>query len=101
VDVALGGLPFEEQAVERASPFEFAPGVALLTCSAEDLVVYKAFSSRTRDWLDLEGVMVRQGDSLDWDYIERELVPLCEAKEAPEIPGELRQLRQKLRQQKG
>ena len=36
VDVALGAMPFEERAVARASEFVIQPGVALVTCSAED-----------------------------------------------------------------
>lgn len=41
IDVALGGLPFEESAVTRSSLFEFPSSVRLRTCSAEDLVVMK------------------------------------------------------------
>ncbi len=37
IDVALGGLPFEEQMVERSTLFEFAPGYLLRTCSAEEI----------------------------------------------------------------
>ena len=38
LDIALGGLPFEELAVTRASVFTFPPDIALRTCSAEDLI---------------------------------------------------------------
>lgn len=48
IDIALGGMPFETSSVERASEAEFLPGVSLLTCSAEDLVVHKAFIRRSR-----------------------------------------------------
>ncbi len=52
LDVALGGLPFEELAVTRSSLYAF-PGEALLrTCSAEDLVVMKSFAARGKDWLE-------------------------------------------------
>jgi hypothetical protein len=36
LDVSLGAMPFEERAVERASPFAVGAGESLLTCSAED-----------------------------------------------------------------
>src|ERR1035437_2424390 len=36
LDIALGGLPFEELAVNRSSVFTFPPNVPLRTCSAED-----------------------------------------------------------------
>src|SRR5215469_15418146 len=34
VDIAFGGLPFEELVVERSSLFEFSHGIWLRTCSA-------------------------------------------------------------------
>ena len=89
IDVALGGLPFEESIVERASLFPFPGDVPLRTCSAEDLVVLKAFAARGRDWVDIEGIIVRQTGALDWDYIDEQLAPLAALKEAPEILTEL------------
>ena len=59
IDVALGGLPFEESVVSRATRFAFPGDVPLLTCSAEDLIVLKAFAARGQDWVDIEGVIVR------------------------------------------
>ena len=53
----------------------------LLTCSAEDLVVLKAFAGRDKDWLDIEGVATRQGKALDERLILREIGPLLELKE--------------------
>lgn len=78
IDIALGALPFEERTVERASPYAIADR-ELLTCSAEDLVVHKVFAGRERDWLDVEGVVARQGEQLDRELIARELRPLLEA----------------------
>ena len=95
MDVSLAGLPFEESVVRRATPFEFEPGAGLVTCSAEDLVVLKAFAARDKDWLDVEGVLVRQ-PQLDWDYIGENLAPLCELKEAPEIMDRLDALRDRI-----
>lgn len=93
IDIALGGMPFEESAVDRASLYEFAPEVFLLTASAEDLIVMKAFAARPKDWVDLEGIMIRQGDRLDWAYISMQLQPLVELKEEPEIIERLFQMR--------
>lgn len=91
IDLALGGLPFEENAVGRASDFEFYPGLTLRTCSAEDLMVMKAFASREQDWGDVKGILARQ-KTLDWRIIYSELEPLCELKDAPEIVLRLKQL---------
>ena len=89
IDVALGALPFEESVVARATPFAFPGDAPLRTCSAEDLIVLKAFASRGRDWVDVEGVIVRQAGALDWAYVDAQLRPLAALKDAPEIPGEL------------
>lgn len=92
VDIAFAALPFEEEMMERATPFAFAPGVNLVTCSAEDLFIMKAFAARDRDWLDAEGIAVRQYGKLDKAYILDHLEPLSELKEAPDIMERARQL---------
>lgn len=92
IDVALGAMPFEERAVERASEFRIQDGVTLRTCSAEDLVVFKAFAGREKDWLDIEGIALRQLGRLDERLIWSELSPLLELKEAPEAAQRLRAL---------
>lgn len=84
VDIALGALPFEAGMVRRAVPVEFAPGLDLPCCTAEDLFVMKAFAARPRDWLDAESIVVRQG-RLDGAYIIEHLTSLCELKAAPDI----------------
>ncbi len=89
LDIALGGLPFEERSVDRSSLYSFPPAVPLRTCSAEDLVVLKAFAARPKDWLDIEGIIIRQSGKLDWPYVISQLAPLAELKEAPEIMSEL------------
>lgn len=81
IDVALGAMPFEERAVERASRFDLGGDDSLLTCSAEDLVVLKAFAGRDKDWLDIEGVVARQGSALGVVLVLRELEPLLELKD--------------------
>ncbi len=96
VDIALAGLPFEEELQHRASKFSFGRGLRLTTCSAEDLIVLKAFADRSKDWGDIDAVLARQ-KKLDWKYIDRQLAPLVEAKEAPEIMQKLHASRQRLK----
>lgn len=86
LDIALGGLPYEARVIERSSPFPIAPDTSLTTCSAEDLVVLKAFADRPRDWLDIEGIIVRQGRNINRALIIEELSLLLSLKEDPE-PG--------------
>ena len=92
VDISLSGLLFEKQMIKRATFFPFSPECSLITCSAEDLIVLKTFADRARDWMDVEGIIIRQGNSLDVDYIIKELTPLCELKEVSEIVDKLRKL---------
>jgi len=80
VDVALGALPFEEDMVQRATLEAVAEGIILPFCSPEDLFIMKAFAGRPRDWLDAEGIAVRQS-SLDMDLILSRLTELAEVKE--------------------
>jgi nucleotidyltransferase AbiEii toxin of type IV toxin-antitoxin system len=89
LDVALAALPYEELVIQRSSYFDYPPGISLRTCSAEDLIVLKAFAGRGQDWADIERVIVRQTGKLDWDYIRKQLRPLAELKDAPEILDQL------------
>jgi hypothetical protein len=93
LDVALGALPFEELVVQRSSLFDYPPKITLRTCSAEDLIVLKAFAARGQDWVDVERIIVRQTGNLDWTYILSQLRPLAELKEAPEIVDQLERRR--------
>jgi len=82
IDLALGALPFEEEAVNRSRNIHIG-GIALRLCSAEDLIVMKAFANRARDWSDIDGILMRQEANLDSPYIIRQIRLLDEAK-----PGE-------------
>jgi hypothetical protein len=84
VDLAFGGLQFEQDCVRRASGFEFARGCRLRTCDLDDFIVLKAFADRDKDRMDLEGVVRRNHGKIDWARIERDLKPLLGLKEAPE-----------------
>ena len=90
LDVSLGAMPFEERAVERSSAFDVGEGQSLQTCSAEDLIVLKAFAGRDKDWLDIEGVALRQAGRLRESLIWEELEPLLELKDSPETAVRLR-----------
>ena len=96
IDVSLGAFDFERNSISRSSSFIFPEGVDLLTVSAEDLVVYKAFSGRPQVRFDIEGIIVRQGLLLDWQLILQVLTPLCELKEASDTVDRLTELRDQL-----
>lgn len=92
LDIALGAMPFEERCTERASAFAIGDTQSLRMCSAEDLVVFKAFAGRDRDWLDIEGIVLRQGEALHADTIWHELMPLLELKGDVDAEPRLRRL---------
>lgn len=95
IDVSLGALPFEEEAINRASYQNYLPEISLKICSSEDLIVLKAFADRTRDWADIETIIIKQ-EKLEWNYIYAQLTPLVKLKEEPEILQKLEKLKNSL-----
>ena len=95
LDVSCGAFPFEESVISRARKVQVRADTRLRLCTAEDLIVYKAFAGRALDWADVEGVIAKQPrGKLDWRYIYAQLGPLAELKEDPQIVPKLKELRQ-------
>ena len=92
IDISLSGLPFEDEMIKRSTTFSFHADCTLITCSAEDLIVLKSFANRTKDWMDVEGIIIRQGKCLDMAYIKEQLTPLCKIKEIPDIVNKIQDL---------
>jgi hypothetical protein len=88
IDISFGAIPFEIDVIRRATLFEFEPGYELLTASAEDLIVMKSLAARPQDWTDVEGMIVRQSEVLDWKLIDTSLESLAEY--FPECDGPVR-----------
>ena len=61
----------------------------LITCDLEDPIILKAFAVRPLDWIDIEGVFVREGSRLNRALVPQELSPRVELKEEPEILDQL------------
>lgn len=85
IDVALAGSPFEKEALERATEWIVESGKGVVTCSAEDLILYKLVAGRSRDLADIEGIARRQRERLDVDRIRRYAALFAELKEEPEL----------------
>ena len=92
IDVSLAAFPFESDAIHRSSLWGPTEGMTIRTCSAEDLIVYKAFASRERDWQDIRTIVSRQGEALARDQVLADLAPLAELKGEPEILVTLKKL---------
>jgi hypothetical protein len=97
IDLSIGGLEFEQRIVQRSSLWGVQGGQQIRTCSAEDLVILKAFASRDQDWIDVKNVLVRQAAKIDRNLIREELKPLVALKEEPEIIERLEALFQVIR----
>ena len=96
MDISLGGLPFEERMVWRSSEFLFTTENPIRTCSAEDLIVLKAFAGRDKDWSDIDSILVRLQGRLDFDGIFEELTPLCEMREDDSAIRRLSEMKEKI-----
>lgn len=84
VDLVFAVLPFEEEALERAIevPIE---GTFVRVASAEDLVLMKIFSERSKDRGDVESVLSRRWHELDHAYLEPRVIELSHLMEDPSI----------------
>lgn len=69
VDFIFSFLPYERQAIERATAVAI-DGVPVRFASVEDLVIHKMFAGRPRDLEDVRGVLVRHPEC-DREYVER------------------------------
>jgi hypothetical protein len=56
IDLILGRLPFEEQAIARGN-FHDLGGVSVKLPTVEDLLIMKAIAQRPRDLRDMEGLL--------------------------------------------
>lgn len=92
VDIAFGGTPYEVRVLDRAS---MQPEFGIRVCSAEDLVVMKAFAGRDQDWVDVLTILIRRGGRLDWGLIEQELLLLIALRGESELPHRLVELRRR------
>lgn len=97
IDVALGGFPFEEDVVERATYQKYTPEISLKICSAEDLIIFKTVASRGRDLVDIETVLIKQND-LDWHYIDEIMSGFSELLYSSEAHDRLKDLKRKFYQ---
>jgi hypothetical protein len=68
VDLAVGLSGFEQQLIARARRLP-AGGATVPVATAEDLIVLKLIAGRPRDVDDVRGIVSKQADTLDWNYL--------------------------------
>ena len=78
VDLAIGLSGFEQKVIARAEEIQLA-GTMVSVATAEDLVILKVLAGRPQDDQDLRGLIVAQGDRLDWNYCVKTAAELGEA----------------------
>jgi hypothetical protein len=93
VDISLGVLPFEVEAVERSKDYQ-AGSLLLRLPTPEDLIILKAVAHRPRDLLDIADIITTQKD-LDNKRIEFWVKQFAEVLEMPELWTELDKLLQR------
>ena len=64
LDISLAWLPFEREALTRATPVDFG-GPVLAVATVEDLIVYKAVAWRDRDRTDIERLLALGRNEVD------------------------------------
>lgn len=84
IDLVFAVLPFEEEALERAIevPIE---GSFVRMASAEDLVLMKIISERSKDRGDVATILSRRWHELDHAYLEPRVIELSHLMEDPSI----------------
>jgi hypothetical protein len=92
VDFLLAIPGYEHNIIERAVRRDFG-GWSAWICSAEDLIVQKVVAGRSKDWPDVESLLIEQWDNLDHHYIEDWLSQFAEALENPELLVKYHQIR--------
>lgn len=90
IDVSLGLLPFEIEAVERSQEYQIG-SVRLRLPTPEDLVILKAVAHRPKDLLDIEDVLAAN-PHLDVARVEFWVKQFADLLESPEIWSDVARL---------
>jgi hypothetical protein len=87
LEVSLAWLPFEMEALARATFVDFG-GVRIRVATAEDLIVLKAVAWRDRDRGDIERLLLLHGGAVNFDRVRALIGEFGAAIDEPERLGE-------------
>jgi hypothetical protein len=93
VDIVFGGLPFEKEAITRASWIEVS-GMRVPLPAPEDLVIMKAVAHRRRDMGDIESILDAH-PKLDRKRVRRWVREFSNALGMPDILNDLQAMLKK------
>jgi len=91
VDVSLAWLPFEREAIARATLVDLG-GATLKVARVEDLVVYKAVAWRERDRSDIERLLLAHPGEVDLGRVRSLVAEFAALLDVPERVGEFEAL---------
>lgn len=100
VKISLAWLPFEREALDRATLEDIA-GIVVPVARAEDLVIYKAVDWRDRDRADVERLLVLHGPRVNLGRIRAIVGQIAEVLEEPARLGELEAIIGRVREATG
>ena len=83
IDIALGGLTFEHEAIKRSALHEVA-GVRVRLPRVEDLIVMKAISHRAKDLQDIDGLLTAH-PNVDLEFIRQWIREFANASTMPDL----------------
>ena len=91
VDVSLAWLPFEREAIARATLVDLG-GATLKVARVEDLVVYKAVAWRERDRSDIERLLLAHPGEVDLGRVRSLVTEFAALLDSPERVAEFEAL---------
>ena len=94
VDFLIAVPGYEEEVLARAQSFHFGE-MTLPVCSPEDFIIHKVIADRSKDWADVEGVLIEQRERLDQEYIRTWLAQFAEILERPDWLARVAELMEK------
>jgi hypothetical protein len=83
VDISLGMLPFEKEAVERSIVYQVGE-LTLRLPTPEDLIIFKAVAHRPQDLLDIQA-LIQANPNLDRGRIEHWVREFARALDMPDL----------------
>lgn len=90
VDVAIGILPFEKDAIRRSKKLRIGE-LVLRIPTPEDLIILKAVAHRPQDLLDIQGI-INANPKLSGKYILKILREFSAVLEMPEVYDDVERL---------
>lgn len=90
IDLSLGLLPFEIDAIRRSKRYKVGD-IALNLPTIEDLIIFKAVAHRPQDLLDIQEI-ISLHPKIDKKYIEKLLSEFAQILEMPEILADAKYL---------